>query len=230
LKALPLVEGALDLLFPRRCLGCGREGAYLCAACTGNLPRILPPFCSRCGLPVTGGSECSCQDDLGSLDGLRSPFRFEGTIRLAVHALKYQNLRALSGTLAGFLHSYLSTNPLPADQLLPVPLHLKKLRQRGYNQSQLIAARLGDSLRLPVNTSTLVRVKRTSSQATSQSVEQRRQNVQDAFACADGKTRGQRVVIIDDVATSGATLAACAAALKEAGAISVWGLTLAREI
>jgi len=165
-----------------------------------------------------------------AIDGIRSPFRFEGAMRQAIYQLKYHNLRALAAPLAEFLHAYLITNPVPADVLVPVPLHQKRLRERGYNQSRLLARELGRLTDLPLIDDCLVRQRHTPPQARTSTVAERRSNIADAFACLDHRLREKRVLLIDDVATSGATLDACAAVLKASGAASVWGLVMAREI
>jgi len=132
--------------------------------------------------------------------------------------------------LASFLHDYLVTNPVPGEVLVPVPLHQKRLRERGYNQSRLLAQELGKLINLPVVNDCLIRQKHTPAQTRASTVDERRSNVVDAFVCHNHRLKDKRVLLIDDVATSGATLDACAAALKSAGAVSVWGLALAREI
>jgi len=165
-----------------------------------------------------------------AIDGIRSPFRFEGVIRQAVHQLKYQNLRAIAEPLAALLAEYFADNPVPMAVLVPVPLHPKRLRERGYNQSELLAKELSRLTNLSVVSDCLVREKQTPPQARTATLEERRSNVSGAFTCLDRRLRGRQVLLIDDVATSGATLDACAVALKAKGASSVWGLTLAREI
>ena len=113
---------------------------------------------------------------------------------------------------------------------MPVPLHRKRLRERGYNQSYLLSKGLGKSNNLPVVADCLVRQKHTPPQAKTSTVEERRDNVVGVFDCRDDRLRDKRVLLIDDVATSGATLDACAAVLKASGAVSVWALTFAREV
>jgi competence protein ComFC len=222
---------ALDFLFPQWCVGCGKEGDFICASCRRSLPRIMPPVCPRCGKPQPSGILCpGCVSWQADIDGIRSPFRFDGVIRQAIHQLKYRNLRALAAPLAGFLQDYLITNPIPGEVLVPVPLHQKRLRERGYNQSHLLARELGKLTNLPVVNNGLTRQKHTPAQARSLTVDDRRSNVADAFTCRDQRLKDKQVLLIDDVSTSGATLDACAAALKAAGATSVWGLVLAREI
>ena len=235
LRVLPQIfqlgEKALDFVFPRWCVGCGRGGDFICPACRRLLVRINPPLCPRCGRPQASGILCpGCVNWPASIDGIRSPFRFDGVIRQAVYQLKYRNIRALAKPLAHFLHEYLMANPLPADVIVPVPLHPKRLRERGYNQSGLLAKELGKLAGMPLIDGLLLRQRQTSPQARTANVAERQKNVAGAFVCSAGGLAEKSVLLIDDVATSGATLDAAAAALKDAGATEVWGLVLAREI
>ena len=222
---------ALNLLFPQWCVGCGKEGDFICSSCRRSLPRIMPPLCPRCGRPQSSGILCpACVSWQAEIDGIRSPFRFDGVMRQAIHQLKYRNLRALAVPLAKLLQDYLTTSHVPGEALVPVPLHQKRLRQRGYNQSRLLAQELGKLINLPVVDDCLIRLRHAPPQARTSTVEERRSNVADAFTCRNHRLRDKQVLLVDDVSTSGATLDACAAALKAAGASSVWGLALAREI
>jgi len=151
-------------------------------------------------------------------------------IRKAIHQLKYHNLKAISPCLAELLADYLQSNPLHGEVIVPVPLHPRRLRERGYNQSGLLAQELGKLINLPVIEDCLVRVKQMLPQVRAPNIEERRKNVANAFACRDDRVKDKQIILVDDVCTSGATLESCAAALKSKGAISVWGLTLAREI
>jgi len=162
--------------------------------------------------------------------GVLCSLGLDGVMRQAIHQLKYRNLRALAQPLAGLLQDYLVTNPVPGEVLVPVPLHHKRLRERGYNQSSLLTKELGNLINLPVVDDCLIRHRQASPQTRAASVEERRSNVADAFSCRDRRLQDKQVLLIDDVSTSGATLDACATVLKAAGATSVWGLVLAREI
>jgi ComF family protein len=237
-SVLPQLNGikgaALDFLFPRFCVGCGKEGNFICQSCQAELPLIEAPVCQKCGKPLKNSARqliCSnCADWESGIDGIRSPFRFEGTIRKAVHEFKYRNLRAVAGLLAQLMGDYLTENSVPFDVIVPVPLHPKRLRERGYNQSLLLANELGKLTALPVNDNCLVRKIYNVPQAKTGSVEERRQNVIGIFSCVNEDLLEKKVLLVDDVTTSGATLNACASVLKAGGAMSVWGLTLAREI
>jgi competence protein ComFC len=226
-----LQEKLVDFFFPRRCVGCGEIGHFLCTRCQQKLPRLLQPFCKKCGKPESSGGLCAaCWGHETAIDGIRSVFRFEGVVRRAIHELKYRNLKAISGCLAILMADYLKDNQIDGEVLAPVPLHLRRLRERGYNQSSLLARELGKFIALPVIDDSLHRLKDSLPQARTTTVEERRRNVARAFVCPDEKLIGKRIILIDDVCTSGATLEACAKAVKVAGAVSVWGLTLAREI
>jgi ComF family protein len=125
---------------------------------------------------------------------------------------------------------YLQDNPVHGEVLVPVPLHSRRLRERGYNQSNLLAQELGKLIDIPVIDGSLRRIKDSLPQARTTTIDERRENVEEAFACQDKELKAKNIILVDDVCTSGATLEACAVALKAGGAISVWGFTLAREI
>jgi len=219
---------ALDLLFPARCLNCGREKGYICLDCMETLERLKPPVCPVCNLPLKNNRQCDCRY-FKALDGLVSPFIFQGTIRQALLQLKYHNLRAIAPLLGSLLWDCLSARPVAPDILTAVPMHKKRLRRRGYNQSQLLVDQLC-KLSGIASTQSLMKIQNTPSQVDTQNTQARRTNVERAFMVAGSEFVGKKVLIVDDVATTGATLDSCAAALKEAGAVTVRGLTLAREI
>ncbi len=226
-----LADVTVNSFFPSRCVGCGKVGSFLCPECHRKLPRLLPPLCPKCGRSQASNILCpGCRQRRIEIDGIRSPFRFDGVVRKAVHQLKYRNLKAISPCLAGLLANYLRSDPLAGEAIVPVPLHPRRLRERGYNQSSLLARELGKLTKLPVIEDCLVRIKEAQPQVRAATVEDRRKNVTDAFMCQNEKVSGKRIILIDDVCTSGATLESCALALKSEGATLVWGLTLAREI
>jgi competence protein ComFC len=226
-----LKTSVLDLLFPPRCVGCGSEGSFLCFHCKSALDYLPPPLCPRCGIPLPEGSNCyTCKNYDREIDGIRSLFPLNGVVHQAVLQFKYQNVKALAAQLAELMGEYLRVHRMHADILVPVPLHPRRLRERGYNQSSLLAVELGRLTSWPVVEGVLLRIKNTPPQTKTKSAEERRQNVAGAFSCLGRRLSGRHVLLIDDVCTSGATLDSCATALKRAGAASVWGLTLARDI
>jgi ComF family protein len=152
---------------------------------------------------------------------------FDGTLREAIHHFKYSNLQDLATPLGQLMGDYWKQSPLPAEIIVPVPLHTDRLRERGYNQAALLARELGRSSGLSVSESSLTRVRATRPQV-DLSAQERKENVRDAFHCPGTELKGKRVVLIDDVFTTGATLEACSIALRQVGACSVWALTLAR--
>lgn len=168
-----------------------------------------------------------CQHASSQMDGIRSVAFFEGPIREAIHRLKYSNSQALAAPLGEMMVSYWQDVHLPADVIVPVPLHARRLRERGYNQAALLARELGKGVGLPVLENALIRVRDTAPQV-DLNAEERKENVHGAFHCLDDRLAGKRVLLVDDVYTTGATLEACSLALKQRGVRTVWALTLAR--
>jgi ComF family protein len=150
-------------------------------------------------------------------------------MREAIHRFKYKNMRALADPLNELLVDAWRSASHAVDALVPVPLHRRRLRERGYNQSQLLALRLSALVGVPVVHDVLQRVRYTASQ-TRLGVHERRENVANAFSCSDDRLQGKRVALVDDVCTTGSTLEACGAALRAGGVASAWALTVARAV
>ena len=215
----------LDLLLPPRCGSCRALGSWLCAPCRVKIRRLEEPLCPRCG--AEGESRrCPCLSRLRHLSRLRAVAAYEGPLERAIHRFKYEGWRALARPLARLLDDRLAVDGLPAGLLTPVPLHPSRRRRRGYNQSELIARELSRSLRLPLATG-LQRLRDTPPQVGLDRL-RRRENVEAAFRWQGSLLGGQPILLVDDVATTGATLEACATALKAAGSGSVTGIVLAR--
>lgn len=219
---------ALDLLFPLQCLGCRKWGQIICPACEAALLRLHSPFCLRCAQPGAGRHCRSCENNPLATDGIRAPFLMGGALREAIYALKYRGLRAAAPQLGRMLAQHLAEHPIPGDVLVPVPLHPRRLRHRGYNQAALLAREVSCLTRLPVREDLLERRRDTPPQVRTATREQRQTNVRDSFA-STSNVPGLAVVLVDDVTTTGSTFSAAAGALKAAGAASVWGLALAKE-
>jgi ComF family protein len=243
-EPLALVKGfgnaVLDLLFPPRCVACHRLGAWFCASCADLVETIGPPVCYRCGLPLDGPMPHSspppaptcwqCLRWPPHLDGLRSCAFHSSPLREAIHDFKYEDMRVLAAPLGDLMvEGWLSPGIGIArmDVIVPVPLHPSRERKRGYNQAVLLARRMGTRLDLPVADRVLKRTKRTRPQV-GLGIQERKSNVENAFQCAEPSLKGKRVLLVDDVCTSGSTLVAACRALRDGGASSVWAYTLAR--
>ena len=161
------------------------------------------------------------------LQGVRSAAHLSGPLRKAIHRFKYRGLRAAARPLGELLVDCWEAEPLPAEVIVPVPLHPQRERERGYNQSALLARELSRGAALPLVEGTLLRVQPTTPQVELNASE-RAENVRGAFCCSGEELRGQAVLLVDDVLTTGATLRACAQALLESNSGPVWALTLAR--
>lgn len=220
----------LDILFPSRCVGCGARGMDLCDRCLSTIRTIDPASCPRCARPSRLGGTCEpCRRYHGPLSGIRAASEYQGTLRKAIHSLKYRHRRTLAVPLARLLEQELRRRPLTVDVLVPVPLHPRRLAHRGYNQSELLARQLGERLGIPL-ANCIERTRETGAQAGLKAVE-RRANVRGAFQCVDrSAAAGRRVGLVDDVCTTGATLEDCARALAEAGSHSIWGVVVARDL
>ena len=219
---------ALNLLLPLSCAVCHREGRFLCPDCECALPRLEPPYCTVCADPGASPQCDWCTSTRPAIAGIRAPYMFDGVVREMVHSLKYRNLKAAAPELGGLLSAFLASSHIPADVLIPVPLHRRSERERGYNQSELLARELSKRTGVPLQTRALRRVRNTPPQVSMASHQERRRNMEGAFVCA-GDMSGQRALLVDDVVTTGSTMFACSEALRATGANSVRGLALARQ-
>jgi ComF family protein len=165
-----------------------------------------------------------------ALAAVRAPCAYAGPVRAAIHRLKYQGERHLAAPLATLLADCLAARPLAVDALVPVPLDAARGRHRGYNQAALLAAPVAEALAVPTTPDALQRTRATRPQV-GLSARERRANVRGAFTCpTPTAVTGRRLLLVDDVMTTGATLEACALALTSAGAERVWGLVVARDV
>jgi ComF family protein len=188
---------------------------------------LEPPLCSRCGAEGESTRSCPCRSRLRSLRRLRAAAAYEGPLERAIHRFKYEGWRSLACALSSLIADRLAVEVPAAAFVVAVPLHPARLKARGYNQSELIARELARSLRLPPPLAGLCRMRDTPPQVGLDRL-RRHSNVSGAFVWRGPPLRGEALLLIDDVATTGATLEACAAVLKGAGSGSLTGLTLAR--
>lgn len=200
----------LDLLFPPRCAGCGRIDTSWCASCQQTLDNM--PFPSPLDLHAP-------------LHGAAAAAWHEGIVREAVQALKYENARDAAIPLGNRLAVCFERQDWTIDMIVPVPLHTKRLAERGYNQAKLLAEQVAKMTGIPCKPAALQRVRETQSQVTVSGAE-RLTNITGAFEALGSLVNGQSILIIDDVYTTGSTMSACGGALVEAGARRVFGLTV----
>ncbi len=231
--------GVQSLMLPATCAGCGLalespETCPLCPDCLKSLPRSQPPWCKRCGRSLvylgTGVEVCvDCRKRPPAFDQAISPCPYEGAIREFLVAFKYQGRFSLAPFLAELLAEAVRERlgSDPADGVVPVPLFPTRLRERTFNQAQILAQALASRLGLPCIGNLLTRQKPTPPQ-TQLRKEERLRNVQGAFELkADPRIHSLRILLVDDVFTTGATVNSCAKLLKEGGASRVIVVTVA---
>ena len=216
-------------LLSQDCLLCGTSSGQelLCDACFTHLPYHVGHQCPVCALPSPDSCVCGkCLRNKPFFDGTFAPLRYEFPIDAIVHALKYGNKLAIAPLLGQLIIDSVHALPKP-DVLIPMPLHVDRLRQRGFNQSSEIANRISRQLNIPVSHG-CQRIRATSSQA-SLSLEERAANLKGAFQC-DDTVKGLRVAVVDDVMTSGSTLNELSRTLKKQGAMEVSAWVVARTL
>jgi ComF family protein len=225
------IDFILKALFPPRCLACGASisAGVICERCLGKIPLFETLFCARCGarLPRT---KKICHADAPYLLGSAGPYD-NATLKLLVHQLKFRSARLAARPLADLIARYLENITLDLDgfMLIPLPLHWRRKNERGFNQAEEIARCLTDRVPLKIRTDVLVRSRYTEPQTGTGSVAKRRENVLGCFSVVKPTdVLRKNIILLDDVATSGATLGEAARALRTAGARKIIGLTAAK--
>jgi ComF family protein len=236
------LESALSLIYPNACQLCGENPSlaaegFVCAECQRKVRFIVPPFCERCGLPYDGELvspfTCSnCRDVTLHFTSGRSAVSAKGIVLEVIHRFKYKHAMWFEP----FLAELLLRKAVPALRggdwhgVVPVPLHSTKLREREFNQAELIARHLATALEVPLLPDAIRRTRPTRTQ-TLLTRQQRAENVRDAFTESnESGVRGKRLVLVDDVLTTGATTNACARMLRKMGAGEVCVWTVARGL
>lgn len=229
----PLLTTLLDLVFPPRCCGCRRVGRLLCDTCAQRVEPIPDPICPCCGQPQRQTQLChSCATlDENPVTLARAVAVHATPLRETIHAFKYRKQPQLSPLLArylcaGYTQLFVSSIRARLSAIHAIPLHPNREHTRGYNQSLLLARDLCRQMRLPLCEDALVRIRDTEPQVGKNHAERQR-NVADSFRATRDLT-GSTLLLIDDLYTTGATLRACAHAARDAGAVEVYALTLAR--
>jgi ComF family protein len=230
-----LWEGLRDLVYPPVCAICGSpEENLLCTTCMEQLEKIQQPCCLVCGAPASVPvGEChECRNRDFFFEKARAYGLYEGKLREMIKKFKFKGVRGLQALLASFIYQTYKEffGNERFDFLEFVPLSRKRLLERGFNQSELLARSLSLQTAIPLS-GALVKMRETPDQTRVDNYEERQGNVKDAFALKDGRaTRDKSILLIDDVYTTGATVNECAAALKRGGAYRVCVLTLARSV
>jgi competence protein ComFC len=236
IKLNQIKEFILDLIFPRECVGCSSEGGYLCKSCLEKIDLNSDFYCALCKRLSEMGRICyNCQSKT-SLKAIWVAANYNNKIfQDLIHNFKYNYLESISADLALLLSKYLQQKNIlksfditPENAILvPVPLHRKRFLGRGFNQSELLAKELGKLLSLE-SFNLLKRVKNTETQI-NLNRSQRQENVKDAFEINGNFANNKKIILIDDVVTTGSTLKECSKALAAAGYQEIYGLVIAQR-
>ncbi len=230
-----ICRAVLDLLYPPACLLCKKEleRQGLCPDCTTSFEPVTPPKCTLCGTPFLEAGEIDhpcghCIKEPPPFHHSASSYRFSNTLVDAIHALKYSGKSALAKSLGSLMASH---DIFEEDHhlIVPVPLHIHRLRDRGFNQSLLLAKPISKEHGIAIDPFLLTRIRETPSQTGMMGRKAREQNVKGAFALRNIENlKGAKILLVDDVYTTGATVKECSKMLKKGGAVKVNVLTLGR--
>lgn len=227
-----ICRGLLDIIYPPRCLVCGAiQPHYLCPACEAKINAFGPITCKRCGAPMDLEVCWECAGKRFRFDSATCYGYYTGVLREAIHQFKYSGNRQLAEELGMLLAAAWSerNDKAEIDCIVPVPMHRSRERERGFNQSALLAQVVADRLSLPITTQALKRTKAARPQV-DLTLEERADNVKGTFGIGSDTLDGRNLMLIDDVFTTGSTLDEAAGVLKSGGAASVHVLVLARSV
>ena len=225
-----LLWTGLDWVYPPICGGCNKPGERWCSDCQSSTEKIPDTICSKCGQIIHKSGICpSCRVFSPCFSSLRSWAVFSGPLRNALHRLKYQGDIALGEIFARPLIEMVKALQWKVDAVVPVPIGIARKAERGYNQAAIIGFPLALGCGFDYHSKWLTKVRETRSQV-GLTLAERHENVREAFMAQARSISGLSVLVVDDVTTSGATMQACASALKKAGVKEVYGITLARSV
>lgn len=230
--------GILDLIFPKRCVGCNKLGEYICANCFTSISFDVDRICLVCNRQAVDSITHPVCRSRYVIDGITASVAYKGIIKKLIYAFKYKPfLSDLEKILTDLFYEGLIQNEqfnkvIYSDSIfIPIPLYPQRFRERGYNQSEILAKNLSIQFKIP-NLSVLSRIRQTETQ-TKLKREERRDNIKGVFIISNKKaieyinTRNIQVILVDDVITSGATMLEAANVMKRAGVKKVWGIALA---
>lgn len=238
----------LDILFPIYCLGCGEEGKWICSECLEKIEILKKQACPVCGVESKTGARCFNCRAKTEIDGVIAATAYfgedrkESLAKKAIHIFKYRFVKDLAEPLGAVIIRQIKKRQIIKLEktiifgpdinnkiIVPVSLHIKRLRWRGFNQAELLADEISKHFNLPLDKLVLTRQKNNIPQVEVKDRKDRIENIRDAFVCVDkAKVKDKTIILVDDVATTSATLGECAKALKNAGAKEVWGVVVAR--
>jgi ComF family protein len=237
-----ILTGLADIIFPPKCLTCNvipdhQETFSICPSCWSKIKFITSPICPCCGIPFTGTDEPDhlCGDCIVSkpaFSSARAVGHYEATILDAVHSFKYGRKIATGKLLGRFMatYTYPAFNILDYTLIMPVPLHPRRLKERGFNQSVILAREIAERHQIPLDFMTLKRDIYTEPQI-NLGKNERASNVRGAFDVRDpGKISNRKIILVDDVYTTGSTVKECSRILMKKGAASVAVMSLARAV
>lgn len=240
IKEGSLLDRILEVIYPSRvsCIVCDGELDHdtvgcICDECDKSLPKTYSHICEKCGesLDSLANFCLNCKKSIKRYFKVaRAPFMYDGQIIKLIHNLKYNNCQYLGSYLSEILVDEYKKNNFDVDIVMPIPLNPKRLKQRGYNQAFLLCHKFETDLKLPVDTTSLIRKVDTPTQ-TALSKEERKHNLEGAFQVVDKKViKGKKILLIDDVYTTGATLEEASKTLLKAGAKEIYCLTVAHTL
>lgn len=217
----------LDWIYPPQCVSCGKPGALICDECLAKLPAVGDHYCSVCGKPLKKKQHCRlCAGSEFRFQASRAPYLYDGPVSAMIKKLKFSGMLSLAPILAGFLTDFWNELDWDVDLVVPVPLSRKRFSQRGFNQSELIARKFSKNTGIPCEPGALMKKLDTPEQV-GLSAEERRKNLNGAFAAERVLVKNKRILLLDDVMTTGSTFAECTAALLAENAESVYCLSAA---
>lgn len=227
----------LDVLFPIRCIGCAKEGSWICQRCALQIPALEEHVCGICEKMVTpDGRTCIDCKRKSALDALVPAVPYNHSfVAKSVHFFKYRFVKDLHRDLGSLVAKSIRKTDLPIpDLIIPIPLHPRRLRWRGFNQSGLLAAHVAKNLlpltEISLEENLLIRKRHTKSQMKIKDYSNRKQNIIGAFQVTRPQTvQNKTILLIDDICTTGSTIFECAKVLKTAGAKEVYAAVIARQ-
>ena len=217
----------IDWIYPPSCVHCGKAGALICEDCLSKLPAVGEHYCSKCGKPLKPRHFCRhCSSAAFRFNASRAPYLYDGPVSAMIKSLKYKGSLGLVPILSKLLSDFWEEIKWNVDVIIPVPLSYKRKAERGFNQSEMIAVNFAKRSGIPCVPKALMK-QRDTLQQVGLNAEERKENLYGAFAAEPKLIKGKRILLLDDVMTTGSTFAECSSVLLDNGAASVYCLSVA---